>query len=81
MAFLERSVNIGDSPLYTVVVNDTNPNAEFSGFTYQIAGSASGISPGVVESAVQAFANSLAGSNPTFAVASIKKTIASEVSV
>ena len=75
MAMLETNVSVGGSRVfYEVSVVDTDPNAEANAFVFNVTGDSSGLSADVLETAIQAFADSLAGSKETLQVGGIQKT-------
>lgn len=77
MANLEQSISIGTGslPLYQITVNDTDPNAEFGNFSFTIShgGTNGGLTVANLESAVQAFVDSVVASHSTFVQGTIKK--------
>jgi hypothetical protein len=86
VANLEQRVNVGGTtnPLYEVTVNDSDPNAEFGTYTFPIGANNlgnGGLSAANFETAVQAFADSLAESYPTFVLGSVKKISVSETTL
>jgi hypothetical protein len=82
VAVLQSTISImGSNVLFEVTVNDSDSNAEFDAFTFQISGNVAGLSNTVLESAIHAFANTIAATKETFYVQGIKKTQASETTI
>jgi hypothetical protein len=72
---LQKTYNVGNgSDFFQVVVADTNEEAEYKNFVFQISGGSGGLSSETVNAAVQAFVDSLVSSSPTFVQTSITKT-------
>jgi hypothetical protein len=79
---LETRVDVGGNySLYEVTVVDTNPSAEANAYVFKISGNVGNLSDEVVESGIAAFSESLASSNPTFQVGTIKKTVVTETTL
>lgn len=79
MTQLELRIPVeGNAVLYETAVVDTTPGAEFSLFEFRISGSMIGLSESTMESAVRAFAQSLADSSENFEVSSLKKVTVNE---
>jgi len=82
VAVLQKSFNVGNGyGLFEVNIADQNLDAEYRNFTFQISGSLSGLSEETVQAAVQAFADSLVASSPTFAQISIVRTDVTDTSL
>jgi hypothetical protein len=77
VASLEKTITVGgtNSPFYEVTISDTDPNAEFTSFVFQIStpGANGGLTAANVQAAVQTLADSVVASHPTFIQGPMKK--------